>query len=616
MRGIEPYTREQGPKTFLTYDLEWIPGRMQVRCAGVYDGKRYRSYRGPDAMKRFLRKELSSANRGKVFYAHAGGTHDVQFVLETLVRSNAIEQYSVSAAMAGSSAIIVRIKQGKNVWTFCDSFWLLRGSLREIGASMGLEKGGGDGYLCPGTSGRTKVKLVPHTLNNKTKRVVYSRKEVYVGCGHEKGTCMFYAPIGELVDYNEQDCRILWEAIRRFETEVLELGGELKHTIASTALRLFRARFLKRAIHTSGVVNEHARESYTASRVEVFRDRAPNGGFSFDINSSFPHSMLEPAPGNLIRTNRSLTDGGLYLAKASVMVPDMAVPPIPYRHDGRVYFPTGTWDGWFMNTDLDYLQEKGGRVLGVERVYHFEPFTELGDYVSVVYELRRTETDPFRRLVYKYLLNSLYGKFAERSLKERILIRPESTKGLRRIVPGIFAELRDVKVNHTHVPVASHITALSRRLLTRYIDDAIATGGTVFYCDTDSVFTDVVMPTSDKLGGMKCEKEFASAVFMAPKLYRTDSNVKAKGFSKLNAGEFDTMAREVWDGVPFDERTPKAVNRMLRLKELWAKGKLSPEETTVLKRLALDDRPKRCAIGEGTRPWTVREIRDPWKGGR
>lgn len=619
MRGITPYTTTQGPKRFLAYDLEWLPptfpgqgsysNGIQVRCAGVYDGNRYRAYHGPGAMQRFLDGELTHRTRGCVYFAHAGGLADVQFVLESIVRRGPDTPFEVSASLAGSSAIIVKVKRGNNVWTFCDSFWLFRTSLRKIGESMGLYKGGGEDFRCPGVDDR-KIRI-PRIRDGK--RV--GTKDV-LSCGHEPGTCMFYAPMPLLLEYNQRDCEILWKAIARFENEVLELGGELKHTIASTALRLFRARFLKSTIHTVKSINEDAREAYTASRVEVFAPRSNGPGFSWDINSSFPHSMLAPAPGNLTRVNRTLPDsGGLYVAQATVNVPHgTSVPPLPYRHDGRVYFPTGTWGGWFTSVDLDYLQEKGGTVLGVSKVYHFEPFTDLADYVSVIYELRRVENDPFRKLVYKYLLNSLYGKFAERSEKERILIRPQCTAGLRTIAPGIFAETQDIPVSHTHVPIAAHITALSRRLLGRYIDQARELGR-VFYCDTDSVFTDAVMPTSDALGGLKKEKEYTDAVFVAPKLYRCDESVRAKGFPSLKRAEFDRMVDEVWTDTPFDDRTPKSVRRMMRIKELWGRGYISPRELDLDKRLALYDRPKRCPVGDSSRPWTVREIQEPWEHG-
>ena len=571
-------------------DLEWTPpdtrpSPLTVRLVGVYDGARkggvYRAYDGPYAMQNFLASELTNSNRNKTFYAHAGGLADIQFVLEEVVRQND-PRWRVSAAMAGSAAIIVALSNGSSTWTFCDSFWLMRTSLRHIGEAIGDEKGGKD-YYCTN----------------------------FPDCGHSEGTCIFWAPDSILRDYNEADCRILWKAIDRFQAELLDLGGTLKKTIASCALHLFRSRFLKREIYTKRDLNERWRQCYTASRVEVYRPKG--SGVCYDINSSFPASMREPAPGNLIGTGKSLPDSGLYIAECRVKVPDMYLPPLPYRKGGKVYFPVGQWEGQFTNVDLQYLEEKGGSIDRVSRVWRFEEFTDLRDYVDVIYELRKNESDEsFKKLVYKYLLNSLYGKFSERETKERLLIHPDDTSGLRCLSPGIFVAEEEMELRHTHVPIAAHITALSRRLISRWIDAALK-GGSVFYCDTDSVFTDSHLPTSPALGDMKKEYDFEEGVFAAPKLYRVDQKVKAKGFSGLTVSEFDTMVREVWKDKPFQERTSKTITRMRRLKELYAKSCITPLEVDIEKRISLSERPKRRAWGNDTIPWSVDEIEKPWK---
>src|SRR5687768_12723103 len=73
--------RREFIRDFLTYDLEWIPGTLQVRLVGVFDGSRYRCY---SSLEAFIANELTHKNRGKWFYAHAGGLADFQFVLEQL----------------------------------------------------------------------------------------------------------------------------------------------------------------------------------------------------------------------------------------------------------------------------------------------------------------------------------------------------------------------------------------------------------------------------------------------------------------------------------------------------------------------------------------------------
>ncbi|KKM78681.1 hypothetical protein LCGC14_1357610, partial [marine sediment metagenome] len=157
-------------RDFLTYDLEWVPGSLEVRLVGVYDGERYRCYNSIDT---FLNRELTRENRGKWFYAHAGGLADFQFILERL---SLRKGWTVKCAFSGSAAIICTVRRGKNAWHFVDSYWLLRDKLENIAKWIGLEKGEAD-----------------------KRQTEEEAREFYAT-----------APLPVLIEYNEQDCVILW----------------------------------------------------------------------------------------------------------------------------------------------------------------------------------------------------------------------------------------------------------------------------------------------------------------------------------------------------------------------------------------------------------------------
>ena len=209
----------------------------------------------------------------------------------------------------------------------------------------------------------------------------------------------------------------------------MALGGQLQQTIASTAMNLFRRSYLKQTLYTSEVANRVAMKSYFASRVEVF-ERDVEIFNIFDINSSFPYSMTFPLPGNLIGMGTSLPDEDsdecLYVADVTVEVPDMDVPPLPFRtpDDSRVFFPTGRWRTWFTSTDIRLALREGCKLHKVHEVYEYEPFYDFAVYAKEIYALRSASTTPFRKLLLKYLLNSLYGKAAESMLKQEMLINP------------------------------------------------------------------------------------------------------------------------------------------------------------------------------------------------
>lgn len=591
--SLTRYRGKRRPVRFLTYDLEWYPHSFEERLVGVFDGKRYRSYANT---LEFLRGELTRKNRGKIFFAHAGGLADVQFVLREFVKRDN-PGYRLTATFSGSSAVIVRITGGKNAWTFCDSLWLMRSSLAKIGASLGLEKGGAD-YFCP---------LFPncnHTLKKDG-----------------SPTCIFYAPMAILRDYNALDCRILYTAILRLQEELLALGGQLMPTIASSALMLFRAAFLERDIETSAHLNHEMRDAYIASRVEVIGRECQRANY-YDINSSFPYSMTMPLPASLLGEGGRWDDGrSVNVVDVTVTIPEMHIPPIPVRvpMNGyqRVFFPTGRFRRWMTTPDILMVLESGGRIERVHQVRRFDHFREMGDYVHSIYEMRKASTDSFSKLVYKFLLNSLYGKFGESEDKQKVLINPK--KKPKNAIPGIIKGLwfvdEIVDVKHAHVPISAHITANSRALITRHLQAA----DEAFYCDTDSIVTTSKLPTGDELGQLKHEKTVERGTFLAPKLYRLfpGPEIRAKGFPQLDSDQFDELA----------EGGSVEVLRMIRIRENLRLGRVDPREEKTAKRtlshldpeqlreLGVSERhalkPKRAPEKDGsTRAWSIAELLD------
>lgn len=558
---ISVLTRPRRIRRYLVYDLEWVPHTLQIRMCGVYDGNRYRWY---TSIAQFVANELTSQNRGKWFYAHAGGLADFQFVLENLLDSN---DYQISASFSGSSAIIVHVRRGKNSWHFVDSYWLLRDSLRNIGKNIGIQKGN-----------------------------LEQSEEWYAT-----------ASIDELRDYNEIDCLILYRAIQWFEDVLLTLGGELKMTVASCAMDLFRRRFLRSDIATSMRVNDTIRDAYYASRVEVI-ERHCQDSYYYDVNSSFPYAMTFPVPGDLIGTyNRRMPDYGLYFADVEVTIPDNHLPCIPIRTGGRLFFPTGRVRGWYSHVDIDLLLQTGGRI---ERVYEsmaFEPRTDLRDYAKTIYDLR-TKSTGFETVVLKYVLNSLYGKFAESDIKKGMLINPETPQSMETmLLPGVFLVERRVPIPHMHVPISAFITAVARRTLYRFMGES----STVHYCDTDGFSTTDMYTDGTGLGALKLEKRVVEGEFIAAKVYDLlqalpdgvygplQHIVRAKGFSRMDYEKFCRLRNG--DEIEY--------TRMKRIQELMRKGAMRPTEYLVKKRLRTDAIPKRFFYPDGhSRPWHVSEL--------
>ena len=684
MAVFNPITTDRKLRRFGVFDLEWVPGEalpalvntevaiegiretlrvplpvtkrmtsaLQLRMAGYYDQiaadldsdasdsevevvERYQHFGTIKELVNFL---LVRETRGNWFFAHAGGLADMQFVLDDLLaeikaqatstlgpeRSKTVISpdgkkkttetdngtWKIKASFSGSSAIIVHVIKGKNAWHFCDSYWLLRDKLANIGKAIGLLKG---------DSPEAKA-----WMTERFGRVIEDFDKL-----SQKEKTIFYAevPMPILIGYNKIDCEILWKAIAQFEEEIVGLGGQLQQTIASTAMTLFRRSYLKRDIFTSERLNQICQESYFASRVEVLSRNATDFKM-FDINSSFPYAMTFPLPGNMTEFRTTLPDDDrdecIYLANVTIEVPDMQLPPLPFRLQNRVFFPVGRWRSWFTSTDIRLALREGAIIHKVHEVYMFEAFYDFGKYAEQIYELRANATTDFRRLILKYLLNSLYGKTAESTQKQEMLINPKEIdrESMQMLQPGVWLCEKEAQISHRHVPIAAVITSIARRTLYDYMKECYTQGFEPYYTDTDSIATRATLPTDDKtLGALKLEKKMEWAEFVAPKIYRGEGFElkrdgtwepkqlnKAKGFS-LGVGA-EAFAK--LDKIIAGDRI--GVQRMTRMRELYrtmVQGQYAtaPFETLVIKALTFEMISKRFHYPDGeTRPWSITEL--------
>lgn len=594
---IKRITKAVDRPRICTYDFEWWPDSLELRLCGLWDDGRYYSFQTlDDFFDHVLRREY----RGVWFFAHAGGTSDFLFFLEWIRRH---DEYEVNIRYSSSAAVHVEFRRGKDRWIFVDSFFLLRTSLRKIAKFVNMEKGGAEGS--------TSI----FTTENEE----------------------------ELREYNALDCEILYVALQQFEQFLVGMGGELRPTMASCALTLFRRKYLRADIRTYKKANVALRSAYVASRVEVFRKFGADL-YQYDINSSFPFSMTRPAPGELKMVTQRVPDSGeMFFAEATVSVPEQHIPPLPYRAGGKVYFPVGKWRSWFSGVDFREA-EKYGKIERVHKVWTYEARTDMASYVQDIYEKRRVaEEGSFGKEIMKLLMNSLYGKWGEQTEKTSVIINPRSRdvlsqEGAVEMMPGVIMITEERDIPHEHLPFAAHITANSRRLITDYLRAC----GDPYYCDTDCIVTqDPTLPTSDKLGDLKLEAKIAAGEFYAPKFYKISvegkdgaiEKVKAKGFTGITGAAFDHL---VGKGLVLREdfklgraapcslvatRQPAvAIERMARSRELLARaareermgrgeGALRPVLQIIPKQLRFES-DKRVFEPDGSRsrPYTLEEI--------
>jgi len=524
-----------------TWDVE-ASDWWNLQMIGVFDGKDYFHFRD---IGDFLTHILQKRYRNFRWFAHFGGRYDLNFIFDYLRNTS---ECAVSFYCSGSMVVQMKIKRNGNITKLCDSFRLLPASLRDLGVAFDV----------------------------KHKKTSY------------EFTAMEYGK--ELIDYNEQDCRCLYECLERFYAET----GVHSETFATHAMKIFRKDHLKQLIwKPRQSVLDFVRPSYHGGRVEVFKSKHDDLT-AYDVNSMYPYVMQFSMPIEHIGESRKLSDSKYGFVSATVRIPECYIPSLPIRF-GKLYFPMGLVTGTWTANELRESVSRGARI---EKIHHAEYFhTEpiFASYISKLYELKKTATEPTRTIA-KLLLNSFYGKFGQNPTKKVYTTEWEAPNGATPIItpdgnPTGFAFFERTSNAAYLLPhLASAVTSAARLHLRNALTE------NSFYCDTDSVFTTETLSVSNDLGGWSIVGN-GECHFIQPKLYRFKGIWKAKG---LNRNE------------SIDAFVDGAINhgqRTMSIKEALKSGQRATQHVQVEKQLR-EEMPKREWIGNhtDTRPWTMAEI--------
>lgn len=245
----------------------------------------------------------------------------------------------------------------------------------------------------------------------------------------------------------------------------------------------------------------------------------------------------------------------------------------------RTVAPLGEWTDWVFSEELKEY-EKYGYKFETIKGYTFDKKNIFKAYIQVLYEIKKNtpKSDPMY-LISKLLMNSLYGRFGMTANlpKHSIFNNKDLLKDLKNKDNEILdiIELGDdvtlVSYNENivndsfdddqaniNVAIAAAIPAFGRIVMSKYLGDNDLK---IWATDTDSLITDVELPTSNELGDLKLEAKYDEACFIAPKVYGGilsdgSSFTKVKGYKNyleylelkklLNENSSLTLKHDKW----------------------------------------------------------------------
>lgn len=373
----------------------------------------------------------------------------------------------------------------------------------------------------------------------------------------------------EIQVYMRRDCTSLAELV----TSYLDMFGD-KLTMASVALPMLRSYHGFDTMWNA--IDDTLRPYYFGGRNECFAVGEMTGAFKiYDINSSYPDVMRRyqhPISANPIVTNK-ITDETFF-----AHVTAWSLGALPVRNEkGGLEFPRGTREFFACIHEIKAGIETGTlRIIKVHKAYGFEQTTSFDTFIDTFYKLRMEASDnndEIRKLFYKLVMNSSYGKFAQDPRKyENYLFDPDemptptycddcysqieidpSKPYCSKCVEGVtspygwylhsinqgrfmYAQKQEHKRrSFFNVATAASITSAARASLLY----AIKAAKRPLYCDTDSLICEGFEPSpymrfGDKeLGAWKTEAEGDTVCIAGKKMYAVfDKGQPIKSASK------------------------------------------------------------------------------------
>jgi len=314
--------------------------------------------------------------------------------------------------------------------------------------------------------------------------------------------------------YAMRDAEIVYTFMKKFQKKLVsDIGVNLGITIGQMAMSTYRRSYMLDKTQTT-YNSPNCLKAYYGGRVEIFHKGAVKDISVSDINSCYPYVMknrVYPDTSNIEPSSIDTHEFGI--GKFKVNVPDSVhIPVLPYKSgDSRLFFPTGTFTGWWTYAEVRHAVENGAEIL---KEYEGEgtnsgcrPFK---NFIGEFYDRRLVskkilKKDPnnsqasFDSLFYKLWQNNLYGKWCQWRPGAVMTRDPWPDWKLNKWIDN--PEFKTCKIGPFYsytVPKIEppktanflwgiYVTSYARIYLHQAINNIHNAGHTVLYCDTDSV---------------------------------------------------------------------------------------------------------------------------------
>jgi hypothetical protein len=495
--------------------------------AGVGEDKRYTMWKGEDCIQKMFDslRLVDWTNDKVVIWMHNGGGYDVHLIFdEILRRAEHIGREPVRVAdldgflVSVSFNIITSTGRATNI-TFRDSCRLLPSPLEALARSYNLEG---------------KVTNGVDILNATMRQLLHDPT-------YEK--------------YLRRDCEILYTVLHRYQKTMIDDGYSdplsfstqssfVKHTVFEKFYPIISKDCPKYPIYTMPRwLHEYIGRAYKGGRNELFHRGAIQGPiYVYDFTSLYPYVGTFDLPIGMPTISRISTsqarEATLELTSCFFGFVEVRIDYTPrtilpyygtYKHHSYLFDYLEEEYAIITTIELRRMLELGYKVHIIQLI-EYQKGPVLKEMFTTLFRAKREASatnDTAKALTAKLAIVSGYGSFGFDKYDRRVLRIYHEDKEehmISRMLSGTAMYRRDksgllvtnekihVHSRDTNIAIAAFITAYARDLLYSLIVDIEEIGGKVYYCDTDSVFTNLRIEDYPELASKWIGKEFGEGL--------------------------------------------------------------------------------------------------------
>lgn len=227
--------------------------------------------------------------------------------------------------------------------------------------------------------------------------------------------------------------QLLWEVVNKLREYLYQVDLRISKWHGPGALASFaysKRKIKEHKYDSTSEIYEASRYAYAGGRFERFHIGRYEGVYGCDINSAYPNAIsqlpsLSEGEWRHVEYPKEITEFGVYRVRMRGAAIARNPSPLFHRDQaGNISYPHRV-DGWYWSPEIKllHLSNKVQIVEGWEYVgWKTRPFEFVRDVYNQRKEMKRSGAGA--QMALKLLLNSLYGKMAQRAGWERTLSAP------------------------------------------------------------------------------------------------------------------------------------------------------------------------------------------------